>query len=75
LPLRVRQTAIFSFGYETNKSIRSTDGKASTIYTESGTYTVKVIAYAGDKSTEMTKQITVDKNEVIDNTGFISPDS
>lgn len=66
---------LFSFGQGTNESIRSTDGKAYTVYTESGTYTVKVIAYSGDKSTEITKQITVDKNEVIDNTGYISPES
>ncbi|SOD19718.1 glycoside hydrolase family 16 protein [Pedobacter xixiisoli] len=66
---------LFSFGQGTNESIRSNDGKAYTIYAESGTYTVKVIAYAGDKSTEITKQITVDKNEVIDNAGYISPES
>ena len=66
---------LFSFGQGANESIRSTDGKASTVYTESGTYTVKVIAYLSDKSTEITKQITVNKNEVIDNTGFLSPES
>lgn len=66
---------LFSFGQGSNESIRSTDGKAYTVYTESGTYSVKVTAYSGDKSTEITKQITVDKNEVIDNTGYISPES
>ena len=66
---------LFSFGQGTNESIRSADGKAYTIYAESGTYTVKVIAYAGDKSMEITKQITVDRNEVINNAGYVSPQS
>ena len=66
---------LFSFGQGTNESIRSTDGKAYTIYNESGTYTVKVIAYSGERSVEITKQITVVKNEVIDNTGYVSPES
>ncbi|MFN0290703.1 family 16 glycosylhydrolase [Pedobacter helvus] len=64
----------FTFGGANNESIRSTDGKATHVYPEGGTYTVKVTAYsASDKSIEITKQITVDKNEVIDNTGYISP--
>ncbi|RYE28056.1 MAG: glycoside hydrolase family 16 protein, partial [Sphingobacteriales bacterium] len=67
---------LFSFGQGTNESIRSNDGKAYTIYAESGTYTVKVIAYSSsDKSMGITKRITVDRNEVIDNTGHISPES
>jgi len=66
---------LFSFGQGTDESIRSADGKAYTIYAESGTYTVKVIAYAGDKSMEITKQITVDRNEVINNAGYVSPES
>ncbi|MEJ2883563.1 glycoside hydrolase family 16 protein [Pedobacter sp. GR22-6] len=66
---------LFSFGQGANESIRSADGKAYTIYAESGVYTVKVIAYAGDQSMEVTKQITVDKNEVIDNTGYVSAES
>jgi len=66
---------LFSFGQGANESIRSADGKAYTIYAESGTYNVKVIAYAGDRSIELTKQITVDKNEVIDNAGYVSPES
>ncbi|MFN0255096.1 glycoside hydrolase family 16 protein [Pedobacter ureilyticus] len=66
----------FSFGQSTSESIRSNDGKAYTIYPESGTYTVKVTAYsASDKSIEITKQVTVEKNEVIDNTGYVSPES
>lgn len=67
---------LFSFGQSTNESIRSNDGKAYTIYPESGTYTVKVTAYsASDKSIEITKQVVVDKNEVIDNAGYTSPDT
>jgi len=67
---------LFSFGQGTNESIRSNDGKAYTIYAESGTYTVKAIAYSTtDKSVEITQQITVDKNEVIDNTGYTSPET
>jgi beta-glucanase (GH16 family) len=66
---------LFSFGQAINESIRSADGKAYTIYAESGTYTVKVIAYAGDKSIEITKQIAVDRNEVIDNAGYVSPEN
>lgn len=66
---------LFSFGQGANESIRSNDGKAYTIYAESGTYTVKVIAFSADKSTEITQQITIDKNEVIDNAGYISPES
>jgi len=67
---------LFSFGQGANESIRSNDGKAYTIYNESGTYTVKVIAYSStDRSVEVIKQITVDKNEVIDNAGYVSPES
>jgi beta-glucanase (GH16 family) len=66
---------LFSFGQAINESIRSANGKAYTIYAESGTYTVKVIAYAGDKSIEITKQIAVDRNEVIDNAGYVSPEN
>ena len=67
---------LFSFGQGNNESIRSSDGKAYTIYTESGNFTVKVIAYSSsDKSVEVTKQVTVDKNEAIDNAGYTSPDS
>jgi beta-glucanase (GH16 family) len=66
---------LFSFGQAINESLRSADGKAYTIYAESGTYTVKVIAYAGDKSIEITKQIAVDRNEVIDNAGYVSPEN
>lgn len=67
---------LFSFGQGNNESIRSNDGKAFTIYAESGSYTVKVIAYsASDKSIELTQQVTVDKNEVIDNAGYISPET
>lgn len=66
----------FSFGQGSNESIRSNDGKAVTIYTQGGTYTVKVTAYSSsDKSIELTKKITVDIDEVIDNTGYISPES
>jgi beta-glucanase (GH16 family) len=66
---------LFSFGQGNNESIRSADGKAYTIYAESGTYTVKVIAYAGDQSIEITRQIAVNKNEVINNAGYVSPES
>lgn len=67
---------LFSFGQGTNESIRSNDGKAYTIYNESGIYTVKVVAYSTtDKSISLTKQVTIEKNEVIDNTGYSSPES
>lgn len=67
---------LFSFGQGSNESIRSNDGKAYTIYAEGGTYTVKVTAYsASNKSIELTKQVTVEKNEVIDNSGYISPET
>lgn len=67
---------IFSFGQGANESIRSKDGKAYTVYNESGTFTVKVIAYSSsDNSLEISKQVVVDKNEVIDNTGYLSPES
>jgi hypothetical protein len=66
----------FNFGQGSNESIRSDDGKAYTIYTEGGTYTVKVTAYsAANKSIELTKQVTVEMDGTIDNTGYISPES
>jgi hypothetical protein len=66
----------FTFGQGSNESIRSSDGNASTVYAEGGTYTVKVTAYStSDKSITLSKQITVDKNDAIDNTGYISPET
>lgn len=66
----------FTFGQGSNESIRSSDGNASTVYVEGGTYTVKVTAYStSDKSITLSKQITVDKNDAIDNTGYISPET
>lgn len=67
---------LFSFGQGSNESIRSADGTAFTIYTSSGTYNVKVIAYSsGNKSLELVKQVTVSLDDAIDNSGYITPES
>jgi beta-glucanase (GH16 family) len=51
----------FTFGKSNNEEgVRSTDGRASTTYSFSGTFTVKVTAYSADnKSAEVSRQITV----------------
>jgi beta-glucanase (GH16 family) len=66
----------FNFGQGSAESIRSDDGKAYTIYAESGTFTVKVTAFSKDnKSIEINQKVTVDKNDAIDDTGYKSPES
>ncbi len=66
----------FSFGQGSNESIRSNDGRAYNIYAESGTFTVKVVAYSKDsKSVELTQQVVVNKDDAIEDTGYKSPES
>lgn len=66
----------FVFGQGSNESIRSNDGKASTVYAQGGTYHVKVTAYSSsNKSIELVQPVTLTTNQTIDNTGYISPES
>lgn len=66
----------FTFGQGGNESIRSNDGRTFTIYTSSGTYDVKVVAYSSsNKPVELVQQVTVSLDDQIDNSGYVSPKS
>ncbi|HYG38468.1 MAG TPA: glycoside hydrolase family 16 protein [Cytophagales bacterium] len=63
----------FYFGTSaTETPTKSTNGQTSYTYSSSGTYTVKVDAYATTKFVSGTKEITV---EVIENTGYTTPET
>ena len=64
----------FSFG-QGNESIRSNDGKVSTVYKASVVYNVKVIAYSSaNKSIELAQNVSVSIDDAIEDVGYVSPE-